>query len=296
MRFLSHRPLRSRPSYSRLVSTCNAPSSRCALDRFSEAHCAGHQAASRLAPVGCAQPPLSAAPPAASTAAVADGVRVRIEGLRAAPEMNGRTGIACGVLDCSGRWRVNVNADGAKRACVGTFKPENLRVLPSLNFSTEWLGEDGCVYPKNVAFSSHCAKGHLLVPLCDLGASRAGPKLMCRLCHAFCERQSDSAASWLVCSVVEDCCGGYAVCSYCAQTPVADEVHPACADDSNTSVRGAVHRPQLLSHLTPCAAGHCTAVRVVAELNPALVTRPHLHFSILPDVREAVHVAETLQL
>ena len=119
---------------------------------------------------------------------------------------------------------------------------------------------------------------------------------MCRLCHTFCERHSDSAASWLICSVVEDCCGGYAVCSCCAQTPVADEVHPECADDSNTSVRGAVHRPQLPSHLTPCAAGRRAAVLVVAELNPALVIWPHLHLSILSDVREALHVAETLQL
>ena len=191
LRFLSHRPLRSPPSCSHLVSICIAPSSRRAIDdarMFSEAHCAGHQAASRLQspalpPAGSPQPQLSAASPA-SSAALVDGVRVRIEGLRAAPEMNGRTGIVCGVLDCSGRWRVNINADGAKRACVGTFKPENLRVLPSCNFSSEWLGEDGCVYnaPPLTSQLRSCIdlipcqvpeERCLLQPLCERPLTRA---------------------------------------------------------------------------------------------------------------------------
>jgi hypothetical protein len=224
-------------------------------------------------------------------------MRVRIEGLRAAPEMNGRTGVVSGALDCSGRWRVNVNAHGTKPACVGTFKPANLVVLPSLHFSTEWLGEDGCVYPKNVAFSSHCPKGHALVRVSDMGATRAGSMLMCRLCHAFCERQAEDFVSWSICSVVDDCCGGYSVCCCCSQTSIPAEAdHPCTDDDSNTLVSGAVDLLQLPSKLTLYATGHCTAVLVVAQLNATLFTWPHHHISILSDVREAIHMAETLQL
>ncbi len=277
------------------------------MNALSEANCAGHDVAARLQPPAqaaaalnqvCSPQPLPlAASPAASTVAVFDGVRVRIEGLHAAPEMNGRTGVVSGALDCSGRWRVNVYAHGAKPACVGTFKPANLVVLPSLNFSTEWLGEDGCVYPKNVAFSSHCPKGHALVRLSDLGATRAGPILMCRLCHAFCERQSYDFASWSICSVVDNCCGGYSVCSCCAQTSVAAEADHACTgDDSNTLVSRAVDSLQLPPKLMLYGTGRRAAVLVVAQLNSALFIWPHHHISILSDVRATIHMAETLQL
>jgi hypothetical protein len=130
--------------------------------------------------------------------AVQDGSRVRIEGLQAAPHMNGRTGVVRGAFDQeSGRWTVDVAADGARPASRGTFRAANLRLIPSHNFSTEWVDEGGRVWPKNVDLSRQCAKGHALAPL----GERVGPeRLMCRLCHCFCGRDRDEAASWLMCS------------------------------------------------------------------------------------------------
>ncbi len=165
--------------------------------------------------------PSSAAQCAAQAAApavlnVQHGARVRIEGLQATPQMNGRTGTVCGAFnEDSGRWVVEVDADGARPACRGTFRQVNLCVITPLNFATEWLDEDGRVCPKNVDYATQCPKGHDLVSL-DCGGAQAQPAsgadVMCRVCHASTPRQH--ACEWLVCGVA-GCCGGYAVCAAC---------------------------------------------------------------------------------
>jgi len=183
-------------------------------------------------------------PATASPAPLQEGSRVRIEGLQAAPEMNGRTGVVCGALDQeNGRWTVQIDADGARDACRGAFRAANLRVIPSHNFGTEWVDEEGRVWLKNVDFSRECAKGHALAPVGDCGGDGGGMRLMCRLCHCFCERDSDEAASWLTCSVVAGCCGGYVVCCSCARAPNAvAAVEPAGSDDFHTLVSCGVER------------------------------------------------------
>ena len=196
------------------------------------------------APSSVDSAPLPPSPAATATQVLApaalsmqDGSRVRIEGLQAAPEMNGRTGVVCGAFDQeSGRWTIQITADGARLACRGTFRPANLRLMPSHNFSTEWLDEDGRVWRKNVDFSRECAKGHALAPLGDCGGDGGGMQLMCRMCHSFCARDSGHAASWLACSVVAGCCGGYAVCCSCARAPCAAAVVSAGSDDFRTLV------------------------------------------------------------
>ena len=165
-----------------------------------------------------------------------DGSRVRIEGLQAAPQMNGRMGVVRGGFDEeTGRWTVDVAADGARPACRGTFRAANLRLAPSHNFSTEWVDVGGRVWPKNVDFSRQCAKGHALAPLGERGGL-AGVRLMCRLCHCFCGRDCDEAASWLMCSEDAGCCGEYAVCCSCASLPIAVAAESADSDDFCTQV------------------------------------------------------------
>jgi len=167
--------------------------------------------------------------PAATT--IKEGVCVRIEGLQAAPEMNGRTGVVCGALDQeSGRWMIEIDADGARPASRGHFRPANLRTIPSHNFSTEWVDVNGCVWPKNVDFSRQCAKGHALVPLGDCGGDGGGKQLMCRMCHSY------ESSSWLACSVDSGCCEGYTVCRSCAHAPDAAAVASAGSDDFRTLV------------------------------------------------------------
>jgi hypothetical protein len=151
--------------------------------------------------------------------AIQEGSRVRIEGLQAKPLMNGRTGVVRGSFNQeTGRWTVDLAGDSSMPACHGSFREANLRLIPSHNFSTEWIDEGGCVWPKNVDFSRQCAKGHTLAPLgkhCGL----AGMRLMCRLCLCFCRRGCKEAASWLMCSEDAGCCGEYAVCCRCARSP-----------------------------------------------------------------------------
>ena len=175
--------------------------------------------------------------------ALQQGSRVRIEGLLAAPQMNGRMGIVCGGFDEEiGRWTVDVVAEGARAACRGTFRAANLRLIASHNFSTEWVDEGGCVWPKNVDFSRQCAKGHALAPLGERGGL-ADRRLMCRLCHCFCERDCDEAARWLMCSEDTGCCGEYAVCCSCARLPSAAAAVCAGSNDVQTQVSC---RPALL--------------------------------------------------
>ena len=120
---------------------------------------------------------------------------------------------------------VEVDADGARPACRGTFRGVNLCVIPPLNFATEWLDEDGRVCPKNVDYATQCPKGHALTPLGGGG----GADVMCRVCHASTLRQH--ACQWLVCSVA-CCCGGYAVCAACvALLACSRKAVAALADD-----------------------------------------------------------------
>jgi hypothetical protein len=174
----------------------------------------------------------AAAPsPAPAAATLQHGSRVRVEGLQAAPQMNGRTGVVRGAFDQkTGRWTVDVAAEGARPACRGTFRAANLRLIASHNFSTEWVDEGGRVWPKNVDFSRQCAKGHALAPLGERGGL-ADKRLMCRLCHCFCKRDCDEAASWLMCSEDAGCCGEYAVCCSCSRSASAAAAASTGSDD-----------------------------------------------------------------
>jgi hypothetical protein len=83
---------------------------------------------------------------------------------------------------------------------------------PTIDHSTEWLDELGCVCPKAVDYASQCPKGHALVPFAGGGCGALAGRVICRSCHTFAE--SEQPPQWLVCSVT-GCCAGYAVCSSC---------------------------------------------------------------------------------
>jgi hypothetical protein len=188
--------------------------------------------------------------------AVQDGSRVCVAGLQAAPQMNGRTGVVRGAFDQqTGRWTVDLAADGTGPACCGTFRPANLRLIPSHNFRTEWVDEGGRVWPKNVDFSRQCAKGHALAPLGDRGGL-TGVQLMCRLCHCFCGCGCEEASSWLVCSEDAACCGEYAVCCSCSRSPSAAAAACSDSDDFHTLVRhGVAMLRDVTANATPCSVG-----------------------------------------
>ncbi len=241
-------------------------------------------------------PSTSAAPSPPSAASLKEGSRVRIQGLHAKPELNGRTGVVCGAFSQeSGRWTVQIDADGARAACRGAFRAANLQVIPSHNFGTEWVDEEGRVWSKNVDFSRECAKGHALAPLGDCARDGGGMRLMCRLCHSFCGRDSDEAASWLTCSVVAGCCGGYAVCCSCARAPSAvAAVESAGSGDFCTLVSCGVECC-MMRRLMFGVAGCWTAVSVVAAVDVGRVAGPHDDVPVLSNVRATVHVAQPRQ-
>ncbi len=241
-------------------------------------------------------PSTSAASSPPFAAALQEGSRVRIEGLQAKPELNGRTGVVCGAISQeSGRWTVQIDADGARVACRGAFRAANLQVIPSLDFGTEWVDEEGRVWSKNVDFSRECAKGHALAPLGDCGGDGGGMRLMCRLCHSLCGRNSDEAASWLTCSVVAGCCGGYAVCCSCVcARSAAAAVAPAGSDDFCTLVSCGVECCMMWC-LTFGVAGRWTAVSVVAAVDVGRVAGPHDDVPVLSNVRATIHVAQPRQ-
>ena len=57
------------------------------------------------------------------------GRRVRVEGLAANPELNGRCGVICGAcMEDSGRWAVLIDADSTRPSCKGHFRPANLKM------------------------------------------------------------------------------------------------------------------------------------------------------------------------
>ena len=160
-----------------------------------------------------------------------DGSRVRIVGLQANPQHNERTGVVCGAFDeKTARWTVDVAANDAAPSFQIRVLAANLRLIPSHNFSTEWVDEDGRVWPKNVDFSRQCAKGHALAPLGERGGL-ADNQLMCRLCHRFFRRSCVEATNWLMCSEDVGCCGEYAVCCSCARSSSASPA--ACADSDD---------------------------------------------------------------
>ncbi len=152
---------------------------------------------------------------------------MRIEGLQAKPEMNGRTGVVRGALNAqSGRWTVEVAADEVGPACLGTFRPANLCVIevfcassappsPAVNFATEWLDELGCVCPKAVDYASQCPKSHALVPFAGGGCGASAQRVVCRICHTYAGSEQ-AETQWLVCSVA-GCCAEYAVCDGCVR-------------------------------------------------------------------------------
>ncbi len=168
------KPLPSRPS------DANPPAAALTTPASPAADVGGAAAHAAAGPL--TEPPFSssAACPCApqahpSSAAVREGSHVRIEGLQAKPEMNGRTGVVRGGFNAqSGRWTVEVAADEVGPASLGTFRAANLCVIevrassapptPAVNVATEWLDELGCVCPKAVDYALQCPKGHLLVP------------------------------------------------------------------------------------------------------------------------------------
>jgi hypothetical protein len=200
---------------------------------------------------------------------VREGARVRIEGLRANPKMNGRTGVVRGPFNVqSGRWTVEVEADEVGPASLGAYRLANLCVddarassspsTPSFNVATEWLDELGCVCPKSVDYASQCPKGHKLVSCAGGGCGSPAVGSMCRICHTC--AQSQQAVEWLVCSVA-GCCAGYAVCGVCVsavhQAPAAAAVgdgFPALVTSSCLA-----HRPSDVRADTHCCrASLCT--------------------------------------
>jgi hypothetical protein len=218
----------------------------------------------------------SPAPPAAQPLALRIGSRVCIMGLLTAPEMNGRKGVICEEFNAeTGRWTVDIDADGSKLACRGVFRPVNLKLQRS--FSSEWEDEDGCVWPKNVDFLRQCPKGHALAPRDECPAvstsaalppgwvewwdatskrpaykfqgiqncylDRPGSRVMCRICRATCLRFSAECSSWKMCSVAAGCCGSYAVCGRCACSPNRDEHAPVASEDFCTIVSSLMVHP-----------------------------------------------------
>ena len=182
-----------------------------------------------------------------------EGSRVRIENLQASAAMNGRTGVICSAFNReSGRWTVEVDADGASLTCRLSIRPANLKAIQTSsadaipNFASQWMDEDGRVWAREVDFLRQCPKGHALTKfhrdVFDVNAKQ----LLCRICHTTCLCNSDCAAEWNVCSVVSGCCFGYAVCSSCASassvaaapsTGADDHVRTQVGDDLRISVK-----------------------------------------------------------
>ncbi len=112
------------------------------------------------------------------------GSRVRIEGLQSKPEINGREGIICEACNQqNGRWTVRIDADGINPSYKISVCPANLQVIrlerafvpsavpASHNFATQWMDEDGLVFPTNVDSARECPKGHKLA---DFGSCAWG--------------------------------------------------------------------------------------------------------------------------
>jgi hypothetical protein len=141
--------------------------------------------------------------------ALKEGTRVRIEDHREQPELNGMKGCVTQVDVAGGGVRVRMDPHATQPALDVIVPRAKLKVVPKHNLSTEWVDENGVVCPKIVNFARQCPKGH------ELGSTCSSAQRLCRMCHCY-SRGSDEACRWLVCSVVEGCCGGYAVCDKCS--------------------------------------------------------------------------------
>jgi hypothetical protein len=72
-----------------------------------------------------------------AAAALQDGSRVRIAGLQARPQLNGRTGVVCGAFDHeSGRWTVEIDASDAEPVFQISIRTANITLLPESPGST----------------------------------------------------------------------------------------------------------------------------------------------------------------
>jgi hypothetical protein len=78
---------------------------------------------------------------------VQDGSRVRIEGLQAKPELNGRTGVVYGTFNQeSGRWTIHIDANDASPATQISVRPANLKRLPAAAAPPKSIVHNGIVY------------------------------------------------------------------------------------------------------------------------------------------------------
>jgi hypothetical protein len=141
--------------------------------------------------------------------ALQEGTRVRVEDHREQPELNGMKCCVTQVDVAGGGVRVRMDPHAAQSALDVIVPRAKLKVIPKHNLSTEWVDENGVVCPKNVNFACQCPKGHAL------GSACSSARRLCRMCHCY-SSGCDEACRWLVCSVVEGCCGGYAVCDKCS--------------------------------------------------------------------------------
>jgi hypothetical protein len=141
--------------------------------------------------------------------ALKEGMRVRIEDHREQPELNGMKGCITQVDVAGGGVSVRMDPHATQPALDVIVPRTKLKAIPKHNLSTEWVDENGVVCPKNVNFARQCPKGH------ELGSACSSAQRLCRMCHCY-SRGCDEACGWLVCSVVEGCCGGYAVCDKCS--------------------------------------------------------------------------------
>jgi hypothetical protein len=154
--------------------------------------------------------------------ALKEGTRVRIEDHREQPQLNGMKGCVTQVDVAGGGVRVRMDPHASQPALDAIVPRAKLKVIPNHNLSTEWVDENGVVCPKNVNFARQCPKGH------ELGSACSSAQQLCRMCHCY-SRGCDEACRWLVCSVVEGCCGGYAVCDKCsAASPTTHSASTQC--------------------------------------------------------------------
>ena len=279
-----------------------APASRAAAAGGAAAHAAARPLTEPSFSSSAASPCAPLVTPSSAAVPLREGSRVRIEGLQAKPEMNGRTGVVRGALNAqSGRWTVEVAADEVGPANVGSFRPANLSVIdvctssappsPAFNVATEWLDELGCVCPKAVDYASQCPKGHALLTFAGGGCGASAQRVMCRICHILAE--SKQAAQWLVCSVA-GCCAGYAVCDGCVsalyQAPAAVTAGEGFSSQVNRAAGAA-----LVLWLTSAATGRLAAVLAVGVRAAWRVAWSPDDVAVREDVPAAPNVAAAEQ-
>jgi TPR repeat protein len=74
-----------------------------------------------------------------------EGSRVRIENLQASAAMNGRSGVICSAFNReSGRWIVQLDADGANLPCRLSIRPANLKAIQTSSAQNSDMDLDAC--------------------------------------------------------------------------------------------------------------------------------------------------------